>query len=95
MIRKFQAWAKTECDECASEFQVTRCDPKEFKGEVTCNDCEIHSKAYQEGVDSVNNEKQVANTIRVKMLMFAFNEYQRTVSNIESSSDAHLIRINK
>ena len=92
--RKFSAWSKTECDECSQEFQITRTEPREFKGDVICNDCEIYAKAFKEGADSISNEKQLGNAIRVKMLMVAFNDYQRTVSSIEAASNAHLIRIN-
>ncbi len=94
MNRKFAAWAKTECDECSQEFQITRTEPREFKGAVICNDCSIFDKAFQEGVKSMNDKTQLANAIRVKMLMIAFNDYQRVVSSIESASNAHLIRIN-
>ena len=29
MLRKFETWAKTDCDECGCEYQVTRTEPKE------------------------------------------------------------------
>lgn len=40
-------------------------------------------------------DKKLADAIRLRMLMDAFHQYQKTVSSIEASSDAHLIRINK
>ena len=48
-IRKFGRWAKTECDGCGAEYQVTRTEAKEFKGELLCNDCEIYKTAYEDG----------------------------------------------
>ena len=45
--------------------------------------------------DEPRVKKELANELRVKMLMFAFNEYQRTVSNINTLSDNHIITINK
>ena len=92
MYRKFKSWAKTDCDECGCEYQVTRTEPREMESCI-CGDCEIYDKAYQEGVDSVSNKKQLANTIRLNMIAHAFNEYQMTVSSITTHTDAHLIRI--
>ena len=69
MIRKFAAWAKTECDDCASEFQVTRCDPKEFKGEIICNDCEIYAKAYKEGYEDRTKDPS-KKPVDVKIIQF-------------------------
>jgi hypothetical protein len=48
-IRKFGTWAKTECDECGCEFQVTRTHEREFVGKLICGDCETWDRAYKEG----------------------------------------------
>ncbi len=48
MLRKFDRWAKTDCDECGCEYQVTRTEPREIE-KCICGDCEIYAKAYEEG----------------------------------------------
>ena len=48
MLRKFERWEKTDCDECGCEYQVTRTEPKETE-HCICGDCEIYAKAYAEG----------------------------------------------
>lgn len=57
MLRKFGTWAKTDCDECGFEYQVTRTDPREMESCI-CDDCEIYAKAYKEGYeDGVSSVK--------------------------------------
>jgi hypothetical protein len=48
MLRKFGTWEKTDCDECGCEYQVTRTEPREME-KCICGDCEIYTKAYEEG----------------------------------------------
>jgi hypothetical protein len=47
--RKFGIWAKTDCDQCGCEFQVTRTEPKRINGRVWCSDCQQYEAAYNEG----------------------------------------------
>ena len=47
--RVFDTWAKTECDECAVEFQVTRTVSKTIFGRVWCSDCQLYEAAYNKG----------------------------------------------
>ena len=50
MLRKFGTWAKTDCDECGCEYQVTRTEPREMESCI-CGDCGIYAKAYKEGYE--------------------------------------------
>ena len=94
MTIKFKEWERTDCDHCGSEFQVSRSEPREIKGDVICGDCEIFKKAFADGIESVTR-KDEANEIRLKMINHAFTEYTKTVSNIMAHTNAHIIRIGK
>ncbi len=48
MLRKFPTWAKTDCDECGIQYQVTRTEPKELTSCI-CSDCDLYAKAFEEG----------------------------------------------
>lgn len=52
MKRKFPIWAKTDCDECGGEFQVTRTMEKEFTGPVVCSDCEMYKRGFEDAMAS-------------------------------------------
>ena len=56
-VRHFVPWAKADCDQCASEFQVTRCESFAATGEVICSDCKDYNKAYQDGFDAAMKER--------------------------------------
>ena len=46
--RVFDTWQKTECDECACEFQVTRTVSKTVFGPVLCDECILHAQFEEE-----------------------------------------------
>lgn len=50
MLRKFGVWAKTDCDKCGCEYQVTRTVSREMKACI-CGDCETYERAYKEGYE--------------------------------------------
>ena len=61
MIRKFPRWTKTECDDCGSEFLVTRTEPKTVEGgvKVLCNGCEMYNLGFKDGISDKTNHKQI------------------------------------
>ena len=46
---KFESWAKTECELCEFEFQVTRTEAREIEGPIICSGCQNHNDGIDYG----------------------------------------------
>ena len=44
----FDTWAKTDCHDCACEFQVTRTVSKTIFGPALCDECQFHAQFNKE-----------------------------------------------
>ena len=71
--RRYGLWATDECDNCHVDFQVTCTIEKVVPaGEyITCNDCEMWQRGYDEGVNylEAQTREEVADAAETKAII--------------------------
>jgi hypothetical protein len=93
MLRKFDSWQQTECDECGDRYQVTRTMPRELE-RCVCNDCEIYARGYQDGLKhaALKIERIKANI--VDLMKVEDSESDAVMNDVLYSSLKTIDRIN-